>query len=446
MLLSPKQKYAIAKSNKQINIWHGAVRSGKTYSSLIRFLIEVDEAPPGEMAIICRDAFAFRRNILPLLFQLIGNDTRYLEGKGLLEIWNRKIHVIGAHDTRAEGKIRGATFVGAYVDEASLIPHSAWIILLQRCAMGNARIFATTNPDSPAHWLKKDFLTNNPDVQDFHFTMLDNPALTPQDREYLERQHKGIFYKRFVLGEWCLAEGAIFDFFDESIHTISRQPANAKFYLCGVDIGFTNPTAFILIGYNDDVSPCLWVEDEYYWDSKERGSKTDSEYAVDLNNFVSSRHNVQFIYVDPAAASFKTEMRRCNIGVHLKDANNDVLEGIRSISTLLANGDLKILCSCRKLISEIQSYCWDSKAAEKGYDAPLKRFDHAIDSMRYALFSYFGERVSIKQAKPVTDARTLGHHSLVSFKGPAYPSSGTAFMPDAQEATRNPLRGFKSNF
>lgn len=433
---------SIKESNKQINLWHGSVRSGKTFSSLIRFLIEVSEAPDGDMVVVCRDAFAFRRNILPLLFHLIGSDVRYLEGKGLLEIWGRKIHVIGAHDARAEGKIRGATFFGAYVDEASLIPESAWIVLVQRCAMGNAKIFATTNPDSPSHWLKKNVVDENPDVNAFHFTMLDNPALTDQERDYLKRQHHGIYYKRFVLGEWCLAEGAIFDFFDETIHVINRQPANAKFYVVGVDIGFTNPTAFTLIGFNDDVSPCLWVENEYYFDSKAKGySKTDSDYARDLMQFVEGRENIKFIYVDPAAASFKVELRRSGIHVPIRDAENDVCEGIKSLTTLMANGDLKILSPCKNLIGEVQSYCWDPKASEHGFDAPLKKFDHAIDSMRYAIFSYFGNKISFKEPKQeAMNARNLGYGSIRG-QGMQYQQPNFLQNMDTWEASRNLFKG-----
>lgn len=344
------------------------------------------------MAIVCRDAFAFRRNILPLLFQLVGNDIRYLEGKGLVELWGRNLHVIGAHDARSEGKIRGSTFVGAYVDEASLIPESAWIVLVQRCAMGGARIFATTNPDAPGHWLNRDYLEDNPDVASFHFTMLDNPALTEDERNYLSRQHKGIWYKRFVLGEWVLAEGSVFDFFDEKIHLIENIPANAKFYICGVDIGFTNATGFTLIGYNDDVNPSLWVENEYYWDPKKQGTKTDYDYAQDLISFISTRYNVKFVYVDPAAGSFKSELKRSDINVPVRDAENSVLDGVRTMCTLLSSGDLKIMSTCKNLIREIQSYTWDPKASEKGYDAPIKRSDHLVDSCRYALFSYFGNR------------------------------------------------------
>lgn len=410
MKLSLKQKQAIAKSNKPINIWHGAVRSGKTYSSLLRFLIELAEIPQGEFAVVCRDAFAFRRNILPLFLDMVGSDAHYLQGNSLLEIWGKKVHVVGAHDARAEGKIRGATFAGAYVDEVSLIPEVFWQILVQRCAMGGARIFGTSNPDSPAHWLKRNFIDGNPDVYSVHFTMIDNPKLTDQEREYLERQHRGLWYRRFILGEWCLAEGAIFDFFDENEHTLRRAPANPRFHLVGVDYGTTNPCAFTLLSYNDQTSPTLFVEKEYYWDSKARGrQKTDSEYAQDLVKFAEG-HAIKFVYIDPSAASFKQELRRINFPFSLRDANNDVANGIRELMTLFANGDLKINASCRNLIAEIQSYSWDTKASEKGGDVPIKRFDHCVDSLRYSCYSYFGKKKSLQEpSQEELEGLPLGH-------------------------------------
>jgi PBSX family phage terminase large subunit len=276
---------AIASSNKKINIWSGAVRSGKSYSATLRFLIEVAEAPAGDMAIVTRDQNAFRRNVLPILRDLVGMDCYYRAGISQIDLWGRKIHLIGCHDQRSEGKLRGCTLQGALVDEVSIIPESSWIVLTQRIAMNNGKIFATTNPDSSMHWLKTGYIDDNPDVVTFSFGLLDNPKLKADERSFLERQHRGVFYRRFILGEWCMAQGAIFDFFDTSIHCISKQPANAKFYLCGVDIGFANPTAFTLVGFNDDVSPCLWVEDEFYWDNKKSGSKTDSDFSRDLIKF-----------------------------------------------------------------------------------------------------------------------------------------------------------------
>lgn len=373
--------------------------------------MEVIEAPSGDMAIICRDANAFRRNILPILRDQIDMDARYKAGISLIELYGRRIHIIGCHDARSEGKLRGCTLQAALVDEASLIPEASWIILLQRIAMNGGRVFATTNPDSPMHWLKTGYIDNNLDSITFSFGLLDNPKLTLEEREFLERQHTGVWYRRFIKGEWCLAEGAIFDFFDEKIHTIQRPPAAAKFYLVGVDVGFTNPTGFTLIGYNDDVSPQIWVEDEYYWNSKKmERQKTDAEYASDLFKFIEGR-NVSFIFVDPAAASFKVEIRRAGIRqIPIRDAINDVSEGIKTLSSFMSMGDLKIVRTCRNLVGEIQGYCWDPKIAEKGEDAPIKRADHLLDSLRYAVFSYFGERRELgSQPLSMEGCRTLGY-------------------------------------
>ncbi len=277
--------------------------------------------------------------------------------------------------------------------------------------MNGGRIFATTNPDSPMHWLKKDFIDDNLDVNTFYFGLLDNPKLRQEEREFLQRQHTGVFYRRFIKGEWCLAEGAIFDFFDERMHTITRPHASAQFYLVGCDIGFTNPTAFTLLGVNEQASPKLWVEAEYYYDSKKAGrQKTDAEFALDLAEFVYGR-NIKFIYIDPAAASFKVELRRAGIQqIPIRDANNNVREGIKILSSYLSMGDLKILQACRNLIAEVQNYCWDPKAAQKGEDSPIKRADHCLDSLRYSIFSYFGGKTTIgSHSLSENSCRTLGY-------------------------------------
>jgi PBSX family phage terminase large subunit len=377
-------------------------------------LIEVAEAKKGvDFAIITRDANSFRRNVLPILIDLIGSDIVYKAGLSMCELWGHRIHLVGCSDQRSEGKLRGSTLQGALVDEVSIIPESSFIVLLQRVAMHGGRIFGTTNPDSSGHWLKVNFIDDNPDVVTFNFGLLDNPRLGPEERAFLERQHKGVFYRRFIQGEWCLAEGAIYSHFDEQIHVIPRPPGNAKFYLCGVDIGFSNATSFVLVGVNDELNPPLWVESEYYHDPKKQGDKTDSDYAADLMNFCSTRQNIKFIFCDPAALSFKIEMRRSGISIPVRDAVNDVLNGIRTVSSFLACGDLKILKGCTKVIQEMQGYTWDPRSSEKGFDAPIKKFDHSLDALRYAIFSYFGEKTSIKQQQVTPEAlegRSLGYN------------------------------------
>jgi PBSX family phage terminase large subunit len=374
--LSDKQLFSLHDSDARINIWEGAVRSGKTYVSLWRWIKELSFGPRGEYCIITRTYDSFKRNLLPQLTNMIGSDVKYYSGKREMVIFNKTIHIVGADDERSEAKIRGPTFSGAYVDEATIIPESVFRMLISRCAMKGAKIFVTTNPDSPYHWLKKDFLTDNPDVKSWKFTLDDNPELTEDERDYLKRQYKGIWFQRFIEGRWVQAEGAIYDFFDTSLHTIDFPPGQAEFYIVGVDYGTTNPCSFVLIGINRSKYPNIWVEDVYYWNSKiKQRQKTDSEYADDLKKFIEGRV-IKAIYIDPSAASFKLELNKCGVQ-NLYDAENEVLDGIRMVSKFLSNGTMKICRKCEPLIREIQGYVWDAKSAKTGIDKPSKEMDHA---------------------------------------------------------------------
>lgn len=303
-------------------------------------------------------------------------------------MWGKTLHVIGADDERAESKIRGPTFQGAYVDEATIIPESVFRMLVSRCAMNDAKIFATTNPDSPFHWLKTDFIDNNADVKYWDFNLDDNPKLKKEDKEYLIRQYRGLWYQRFIQGLWVQAEGSIYDFFEERLHVIDWPRSVAQYYLVGIDYGTTNPCSFVLIGVNEDSYPNYWVEDEYYFDSKvHQRQKTDSEYAEDFVKFIDGK-SVRAIYVDPSAVSFRTELARAGVQ-SVYEAKNQVIDGIRTVSTYLNAGSLKICRKCKHLIQEFQSYVWDAKSLIKGEDKPLKANDHALDALRYVIFTHF---------------------------------------------------------
>jgi PBSX family phage terminase large subunit len=397
---SKKQIESIDESDARINIWEGAVRSGKTYASLWRFLFELANGPQGEYAIITRTIDTFKRNIKPQLEQNIGVDFKYYSGKREVNLWGKTVHIVSANDERAETKIRGSTLSGAYVDEATIIPESIFKILISRCVMGDAKIFATTNPDSPYHWLKRDFLTNNPDVKSWQFLLEDNPKITTDQKEYLERQYKGLWYQRFILGLWVQAEGAIFDFFDPSIHVIDYPPGQPEHYLLGVDYGTTNPCSFVLVGVNRSKFPNMWVEEVYYYDSKIRQrQKTDTEYADDLSNFIKDRA-CKSIYIDPSAASFKAELLKHGIS-NLYDAENEVIDGIRMVSKMLNNGTLKVCRNCDALIKEFQSYVWDPKCAKTGVEKPLKQNDHSIDALRYVIASFMDKDSSSLSAEDI---------------------------------------------
>ncbi len=400
---SPKQKQSIRESNARINVWEGAVRSGKTFASLWRFLDEIARGPHGDYVIICRTYDSFKRNLLVLLYTFIGvKDVDYSKGNRELNIYGKTIHIVGADDERAEAKIRGPTFYGAYVDEATIIPESVFMMLISRCAMGQAKIFATTNPDSPYHWFKTNFLENNPEVKSWQFNLDDNPQLPQVDKDYLTSQYHGIWHKRYIEGLWVQAEGAVYDSFDLNIHILKNLPDTVEQYIVGVDYGTTNPCSFVLIGIDRRKFPNIWVVKEYYFDSKvHQRQKTDSEYAEDLRRFV-YQLPVSAIYLDPSAVSFRIELRKMGIE-NIYEAKNDVLDGIRFVNDLLSNGTLKIGCECKNLIKEIQSYAWDTKSGQRGIEKPLKQNDHAVDALRYACYTHLFGKDSDKNSKPDFD-------------------------------------------
>lgn len=413
--LSDKQMASLAESDARINIWEGAVRSGKTYISLWRWLKELTYGQPGEYAIITRTYDTFKRNILPLLCRMIGADARYYAGSRYMSIWGKTVHVIGADDDRSEAKIRGSTLMGAYVDELTMIPESFFKMLISRTAMHGARIFGTTNPDSPYHWLKRDYLTDNPDVKSWKFELYDNPQLTDDERAYLNRQYKGLWHKRFIQGLWVQAEGAIYDFFDPAYHVIDYPPGLPSYTIVGVDYGTTNPCAFVAIDVNTSKFPNMWISDLYYYDSKiHQRQKTDSEYASDLAKFVQDRP-IKAIYIDPSAASFKLELSRHGIS-NLYDAENEVIDGIRYVAKNFNNGTLKICRHCDQMIKEMQSYVWDANCAKTGVDKPLKENDHSLDALRYALYTHFfgkdSSRMSAKELDILYDDARGGEINL----------------------------------
>ena len=190
-----------------------------------------------------------------------------------------------------------------------------------------------------------------------------------------------------------MAEGAIYDFFDEKIHVIDYLP-EAQNYIVGFDYGTTNPTAFGIFGYNpvpQKGQPKIWLEREYYWDpKKEKRQKTDFEFAQDFKDFINPvKSKIIAIYGDPSAESFHLQLKRSGV-IGLRDAENDVLDGIRTVARMLGTGEFKISKNCVNSIDEFYGYAWDEKAQEKGEDKPLKKSDHCLDFIRYVIFSKFG--------------------------------------------------------
>ena len=388
-MFSDKQESFIYESDAFINVADGPVRSGKTFASLFRFGEFALRQRTGDLMIVGKTERTIKRNVIAPMMDVWGpKRIRYVQGSGEVYLKDRLIYVVGANDERAEEKIRGLTGAGAYCNELTLYPENVFSQLIDRCSEQGAQIFADTNPDSPFHWLAENFLFNDEallrDVKRFPFELDDNPALDPEYKARLFRLHSGLWLKRMVYGLWVIAEGAVYDMFDpEGPMVVDIAPDAFDEVLVGVDYGTANATAFIPIGRAGN----RWYAfDEYVHDSRKAGrQKTDDEYSRDLQEFVNEMPGpVRDKLLDPSAASFKTQLKRHGVrGV--RDADNDVLDGIRDVSAMLNTGRLLISSRCKSLLKSLGSYVWDPKAQERGEDKPVKKNDHEADALRYAV-------------------------------------------------------------
>lgn len=408
--LSRKQIVSIveAQQTPQLALWMGAVASGKTFASLFAFLVALKDAPAsGLIVMVGRTLQTIERNLLdPLqderLFGIFADEVHHTPGSSTAVILGKTVHLIGAADARAEGRIRGATVALAYVDEATLVPESFWVMMMSRLRTAGAKLFATTNPASPAHWLRRDFILRAEDVgmRYWHFTLDDNPGLPEGFADRLKRQHAGLYYRRFILGEWVAAEGSIYSMFDPDVHVIDIIPPITQWVCVGIDYGSTNPFHATLLGIgaeNDkhgQRQECLYAVAEWRWDSRQRHrALTDVEYSRKLREWLTT---VRFpgtrlhgptperLVIDPSAASFKTQCYQD--GWSVVDGDNSVLDGIRLVSSLLAAERLKFSRSgCPELLNELPGYAWDDQASLRGEDKPIKADDHGCDSLRYGV-------------------------------------------------------------
>jgi len=385
--MSRKQRDSILWSNSRLNLWSGSVRSGKTIASIIRWLHFVAHAPPGNLLMVGKTERTLRRNILDVITEIVGPENfTVISGLGECTLYGRKIYLAGANDERSESKIRGITLLAGYGDEITLWPESFFAMLLSRLSEPGAKFFGTTNPDGPGHWLKKDYIDRKEQIglNLYTFTLEDNETLPTDYVDSLKREYTGLWYKRYILGLWVAAEGAIYDMFDESKHVISGPLPPMVEEIVGVDYGTANPSCFLKLGYvlQGDHARKWIVSSEYYFDGRKGRQKTDVELGNDLTAWLGGSHPSS-IQIDPSAASFKAQLRSMGVA-QLRDADNSVLDGIRTVASMLTSGKLLIHESCKHLLEEIPGYAWDSKKQDRGLDAPIKVDDHCCDALRYA--------------------------------------------------------------
>lgn len=404
---SPKQVEFIRNADCEFNLAHGSVRSGKTVGVLYRFMQAVYECPGSSIWMIGHTLETIYDNVISLLFDspqlgIFRPFCTWFPGKRELVFGDKRISCLGARDERAMGAIQGKTFDLSMCDEMTLYPESIIQMIITRHSMPHSKMYATMNPVQPSHIIKEQ-LINRAEAGDkkyyaLHFSLDDNPYLTQSYKQTLKDTLTGLFYRRNYLGEWCLAEGAIFDFLDKQLHIVKRPPRAAEFWIAGIDYGTSNAFACVLLGYNSgralQEGAHMWVEKEFYWDPKKMGrQKVNSEFVRDLEQFFDG-YAVRTCYIDPSAEAFHLEMRKANM--HVVHADNDVYNGIHKLTNVIKEGSLTICEGCTNLIREMESYVWDPKKSALGEDAPLKRDDHACDALRYAVASFMKGKTTLR--------------------------------------------------
>ena len=370
---------------KEAIVCDGAVRSGKTMAMGLSFFLWAFASFEGQRFGICgKTISSLRRNVLSeILPRLEGLGATWKERRteNLLTVQflgrENRFYIFGGRDESSASLIQGITFAGILLDEVALMPQSFVEQACARCSVAGSRLWFNCNPAGPSHWFYRSWIleAEKRNCLRLHFTMEDNPSLTPEIRERYQRLYTGVFYRRFILGQWAQAEGRVYDFFEpEMVKKAPEGPFDQWYVSC--DYGTVNPTSMGLWG------KCrgIWYRvKEFYFSSREQQRQmTDEEYAAALSSLVGQRH-VTAVIVDPSAASFIEVLRRK--GWAVRKADNDVLSGIRLTSDCLKDGRIVICEGCADLIREMDEYVWDLSSGSR--DRVRKEHDHAMDDMRY---------------------------------------------------------------
>lgn len=381
--------------DKDAIICDGSVRAGKTVAMAFSYVAWATETFNSEQfGLSGKTIGALRRNVVgPLKRMLRSRGYRVHDDftANMLTISRGAVtnyfFLFGGKDERSQDLIQGITLAGMFFDEVALMPQSFVNQATARCSVDGAKFWFNCNPAGPYHWFKVEWLDrlHDKNTLHLHFTMDDNLSLSERVRERYKRMYTGIFYKRFILGLWVLADGIIYDMWDDDLNTFDDDDLVPGFKMLArryisIDYGTSNPMVYLDIW--DDGEVC-WVLNEYYYDGRARGiQKEDSQYADDFEQFVGTEESPLYVILDPSAASFKAALR--NRGYRVKDADNEVEDGIRMVSTMMAKRKLRVhRKNCPNFLKERASYIWDEKSAQLGKEKPLKQMDHAMDNIRY---------------------------------------------------------------
>lgn len=370
--------------NRDAIICDGSIRSGKTVCMTVGFFLWSMASFSGEKFAICGKTIeSLRRNVILNLREWLPEDLEIVERRAENKIIvsdgcgrENTYFLFGGRDESSYMLVQGITLAGALLDEVALMPRSFVEQVCARCSVFGSKLWFNCNPDGPEHWFFKNWILRIKELNalHLHFTMADNPSLAAEIKERYERMYVGVFYRRYILGEWCVAEGLIYPF-DRDVHVANEAPTDGDWYI-SVDYGTLNPFSAGLWCVNR--GRAVRVAEYYYSGRASSSMKTDEEYYAELEKLAGDRP-IHSVVVDPSAASFIACVRRHG-RFSVRHAKNDVMNGIRLTAAMLNAGVIKIGAGCKDAIREFGLYRWDEKGE---VDKPIKENDHAMDEIRY---------------------------------------------------------------
>lgn len=399
--LTTKQAEYIRNAHHRWNVACGAVRSGKSHCQIsycIPSRLMERRGYRGLRVILGATRANIERNILQPMRDIYGDSiATSINSQNNCRILGEKVYCIGADNIRQVAKIRGSEIAYVAIDEATDVNEEVFEMLKSRLSLPWSCADITTNPSSPNHWFKKflDSADRGVDIYRQDYTIYDNPFLPEEYVKALEAEYAGtVWYDRYILGLWTLADGLVYPNYKDAIYD-GEFDRVAESYMISLDYGTSNPFAALLW---EKHGRTWYAVDEIYYSGRDIGvQKTDDEYLGMLEDMIHDIKNNRIhmvrdmwgelveqidripVIVDPSAASFIALLRKSKWFKPIP-ADNDVINGIRRVSTAIDRGLIKVCSNCRAWQDEAQSYVWDESSIE---DRPIKEYDHLMDAMRY---------------------------------------------------------------
>lgn len=386
-MISPKQQKILAfpYSKYDAIICDGAVRSGKTSIMMWSFVEwAMREFNFQRFGICGKTVDSASKNIISPFIAMTLAKSRYIirwrRSEKVLEVRRGSVvnyfEIFGGKDEGSAALIQGRTLAGVLLDEVALMPRSFVEQALARCSVDGARLWFSCNPESPQHWFKREWIDQREkrNALYLHFEMRDNPSLSEKTLAQYESRYTGVFYDRYIRGLWVLAEGLVYDFFGEE-QIVDEIPQSGRYYI-SCDYGTLNPFSAGL--WCVTAAGATRIREYYYSGRGTNAQKTDEEYYEELRKLADGYH-VEYVVIDPSAASFITTVFRHG-EFRVVKADNEVMDGIRKTAVYLKSGKMKIHRSCKDAIREFGLYRWDEDST---VDKVIKESDHAMDDIRY---------------------------------------------------------------